>query len=140
MPRVSKEQIRREMEVIRKLINVDNLRDYEIIEQLKIDERTFYRYKKRIENYEYKLWYQTNKDTVEYREAKFHKTLEDGYLLAKKIAEDPKVSALSRLEATKTMCILQAQLAKFAKDGTILYSHSQLPEKVVPIDSKEVTV
>jgi len=45
-----KEAVQAQLNLIRKLKEEDCLSDYQIIKQLKIDSRTFYRYKKRIRN------------------------------------------------------------------------------------------
>src|SRR6185503_4176306 len=117
MPNKARKEVQREKLLIRKLMDIDNLRDDQIIQQLQISVPTFYRYKKKLQKEDAKLHEQQNKDSVKYREAKFHKTLEDGYLLAKRMSEDPNISANSRLEAIKVMCTCQAQMAKLSREG-----------------------
>jgi len=124
--------MQREMEIIRKLINIDNLKDHEVISHLKIDERTFYRYKSRIRKYEMKIWDKQNLDDAKYQLGKLIQSLEDGYIINKRISEDEKQPARDRTEATKTASIFRAQIAKLSKDGpiTILYNpNPELPNK-----------
>jgi len=137
MPNKAKKDIQRDKLLIRKLMDVDNLKDDEIIQQLKISVPTFYRYKKKLQKEDAKLHEQQNKDSVKFREAKLHKTLEDGYLISKRIAEDNKTSARDRLEAIKVMATCQAQMAKLTKEGITF--QPALPEVNI-IESKESTV
>jgi len=130
-------EVDREKQLIRKLMDVDNLKDDAIIQQLQINPRTFYRYKKKLQKEDARLHEKQNKDSVKFREAKFHKTLEDGYLISKKIAEDPKTSARDRLEAIKVMATCQAQLAKLTREG--LTFQPSLPEVNI-IERRESTV
>jgi len=141
MPRNSKEQVQREMEIIWKLLNQDNLKDHQIINQLQIDERTFYRYKARIRKHEMQVWAKQNRDIAEYDLGKFRQTLEDCYLINKRIAEDTSQSARDRTEATKAMVVYQAQIAKLSRDGPIkiLYPSKPLPNKVEG-NEKEITI
>ena len=133
-----RKEVDREKQLIRKLMDVDNLKDDAIIQQLQINPRTFYRYKKKLQKEDAKFHEQQNKDSVKFREAKFHKTLEDGYLISKKIAEDNKTSPRDRLEAVKVMATCQAQLAKLTRDGLVF--QPALPDKMITIEPKESTV
>jgi len=130
----------REKQLIRKLMDVDNLKDDEIIQQLKISVPTFYRYKKKLQKEDAKFHERQNKDSVKFREAKFHKTLEDGYLISKRIAEDNKTSARDRLEAIKVMATCQAQLAKLTKDGLVFQPALPDRDKVISIEARESTI
>ena len=134
MPKNSHKQVEKEKQLIRRLMDIENLKPQQIIEQLQIDESTYYRYLKKIQIEDAKLHEKVNRKAVAYREAKFHKTLEDAYLINKKIAEDPNISAQARIEASKTMCVCQGQLAKLVRDG--LDFTPSLPNKVIPIESK----
>jgi hypothetical protein len=134
----SRAQVEHQKQLIRRLMDIENLKPQQIIDQLQIDERTFRRYRARIEQEDVKLHEKYNLNAVKYRETKFHQTLEDAYLLNKKLAEDPNVSPAARIEASKTMCTCQAQLAKLSREG--LTFTPQLPNKVVEIEGKEVTV
>ncbi len=120
-------------------MDVDNLKPDLIIHQLQITPRTFSRYLKRIQKEDVKLHEQQNKDSVKYREAKFHKTLEDGYLIAKRISEDRDVSPRDRLEAIKVMATCQAQMAKLSKYG-LVFQPALPQDKVVQIEARESTV
>jgi len=137
MPNKAKKDVEREKQLIRKLMDIDNLKDDAIIQQLQISVPTFYRYKKKLQKEDARLHEKQNKDSVKFREAKFHKTLEDGYLISKKIAEDPKTSARDRLEAIKVMATCQAQLAKLTREG--LTFQPSLPEVNI-IERRESTV
>jgi len=133
-----RKEVQREKLLIRKLMDVDNLKDDEIIQQLQIEPRTFRRYKARIEKEDATLHEKYNKNSIKYREAKFHKTLEDGYLIAKKISEDRSLSPTARLEAIKVMCTCQAQMAKLNREG--LTFQPALPVEVIPIETTESTI
>jgi len=139
MPNKARKEVQREKLLIRKLMDIDNLRDDQIIQQLQISVPTFYRYKKKLQKEDAKLHEQQNKDSVKYREAKFHKTLEDGYLLAKRMSEDPNISANSRLEAIKVMCTCQAQMAKLSREG-LTFTPAIPSNKVLELEARESTV
>lgn len=135
MPKATREEVERETALITKLIDVDNLTDHQIIQQLQISEATFYRYKQRIKKKVAAIWEKENKSAVKYREAKFAKTLEDCYLLNKKIAENTNMPPMARIEASKTMVTCQAQLAKLSRDGPVFN-----PSLPVSVNAKEITV
>ena len=133
-----KREVDREKQLIRKLMDVDNLKDDAIIQQLQINPRTFYRYKKKLQKEDAKFHEQQNKDSVKFREAKFHKTLEDGYLISKRIAEDSKTSARDRLEAIKVMATCQAQMSKLARYGAVF--KPELPGEVLELEQRESNI
>ena len=139
MPNKARKEVQREKLLIRKLMDVDNLKDDEIIQQLQISVPTFYRYKKKLQMEDVKFHEKQNKDSVKFREAKFHKTLEDGYLISKRISEDRNTSARDRLEAIKVMCTCQAQMAKLNREG-LSFQPSLPSDKVIPIETTESTV
>jgi hypothetical protein len=139
MPNKARKEVERDKLLIRKLMDVDNLKPDVIIHQLQITPRTFSRYLKRIQKEDVKLHEQQNKDSVRYREAKFHKTLEDGYLIAKRISEDRDVSPRDRLEAIKVMATCQAQMAKLSKYG-LTFQPALPDQKVMAIEARESTV
>ena len=140
MPNKARKEVQREKLLIRKLMDVDNLKDDEIIQQLQISVPTFYRYKKKLQIEDVKLHEKQNKDSVKYREAKFHKTLEDGYLISKRISEDRNTSARDRLEAIKVMCTCQAQMAKLNREGLSFQPALPSDNKVIPVETTESTV
>jgi len=139
MPNKAKKDVEREKQLIRKLMDIDNLKDDAIIQQLQISVPTFYRYKKKLQKEDARLHEKQNKDSVKFREAKFHKTLEDGYLISKKIAEDDRTSARDRLEAIKVMATCQAQMAKLSRYG-LIFQPALPSDKVITIEPKESTV
>ncbi len=142
MPNKARREVDNQTRLIRKLMDTDNLNKQQIIDQLQIDERTFRRYLTRIMKQDAKLHEQQNKDAVQYRESRFHKALEDAYLINKRIAEDTRMPAMARIDASKTMVTCQAQLAKLAKYGLVFTPQTQaeLPNKVVEVEGKEVTI
>ena len=135
-----RDQVRREMDIIYNLMyGKPNLSDEEIIEQLQINERTFRRYKNRIEAQYSKVWEKESQDRARYAYAKFNRTLEYCYRETKKIIDDGRTKPSEKIEAIKTLDVLASQIAKLGKDGPIFTP--QLPSnKVIPIDSKEITV
>ena len=140
MSNKARREVENQTRLIRKLMDIDNLKPEQIIDQLQIDERTFRRYIKRIMNQDAKLHEQLNKDAVKYREAKLHKTLEDAYLINKRIAEDTRMPAMARIDASKTMVLCQIQIAKLTKYGVVFNVNPELPNKVVEVEGREVTV
>jgi len=134
-----RKDVNRDKLLIRKLMDVDNLKDDAIIQQLQISVPTFYRYKKRIQREDARLHEKQNKDSVKFREAKLHKTLEDGYLIAKAMSEDKHTPPNSRLEAIKVMCTCQAQMAKLSRYG-LVFQPALPADKVITIEPKESTV
>ena len=137
MPNKARKDVQREKQLIRKLMDIDNLKDDAIIQQLQISVPTFYRYKRRIQKEDARLHEKNNRDSVKFREAKFHKTLEDGYLISKKIAEDQRTSARDRLEAIKVMATCQAQMAKLSREGLTFQPALPQDNKVITIEPRE---
>ena len=137
MPNKARKEVDREKQLIRKFMDVDNLKDDAIIQQLQINPRTFYRYKKKLQIEDAKLHEKQNKDSVKFREAKFHKTLEDGYLISKRISEDRSLSPTARLEAVKVMCTCQAQMAKLSREGLTFQPALPQDNKVITIEPRE---
>jgi hypothetical protein len=137
MPNKARDQVRRELELIRKLSEDDNLSDNEILEQLKISQPTLDRYKRRIRQQYIKAWEKQDSNRAEYTYAKFQATLDYCYRETKKIIDSDKSKPMERIEAIKTLDVLASQIATLAKDGPIF--KPQLP-KVLEIDAKEVTV
>ena len=133
-----REQVRRELELIRKLSEDDNLSDNEILEQLQISQPTLDRYKRRIRQQYIKAWERQDINRVEYTYIRFKNTLEYCYRETKKIIDNPGSKPMERIEAIKTLAVLDSQIATLAKDGPIF--KPQLPSKVIEIDAKEVTV
>ena len=138
MTNKSKDNVHRELELIRKLMDEDNLSDYQIIEQLQINRRTFYRYKKKLRVIYEKEWAKNNTANTLYSYGKFYDSLEYGYREAKKIVDNPNSKPLERIEAIKTMCSAKQQIAQLDRKGPIF--QPQLPNKVLEIASKEITV
>ncbi len=120
-------QVRREMDIIQDLMyGKDNLSDEEIIDQLQINDRTFRRYKKRIELQYAKVWEKEGTDRARYTYAKFNRTLEYCYRETKKIIDNPNSKPLERVEAIKTLDVLAGQIAELGRDGPIF--KPQLPQ------------
>ena len=138
MPKQSQQEVESQTRLIRRLIDKEDLTKDQIIEQLQISERTFYYYNKRIRKQDVKQWDKENKDSINYRKVKFFQSLENCYKINKRIAESERYSPHDRIEASKVMVTAQAQLAKLAKDGPTF--NPQLPNKVITVESKEITV
>ena len=127
-----RDEVRRQMALISKFMyGKDNLSDEEIIDQLRINDRTFRRYKARIEKEYSKVWEKESIDRARYAYAKFNRTLEYCYRETKKIIDNPNSKPLERIEAIKTLDVLASQIATLAKDGPVF--KPQLPDKVIPL-------
>ena len=138
MANKSRDNIQRDLELIRKLIDEDNLSDYQVMQKLQIPERTFYRYKKKLRVIYEKNWEKTHSDNTLYAYHKFHDSLEECVRGCREIIKDPRTSAHDKIEAYKTMCSARQQLSKLDSQGPIF--QPQLPNKVIPVNSKEITV
>ena len=138
MANKSRDNIRRDLELIRKLTDEDGLSDHEIMQQLQITEPTFYRYKRRLRSIYEKQWEKDDTANTNYSYARFHDALEECYRGCKKIIKDPHVSAHDKIDAYRTMCSAKQQIAQLDKKGPIF--KPQLSNKVIHVNSKEITV
>jgi len=132
-----REQIQREINLIRRLQDKEGMNDEQIIEQLQIEERTYRRYKHRIMKECAKIWEKENKDAVMYRFAKLHKTLEDCYNINLRIVNDHNSSFRDKQESSKIMVTCQAQLVRLSRDGPVFNPALPAPNKVLEIEGKE---
>jgi len=137
MSNKAREQVRREQELIRRLID-QNLSDDEIIQQMQISVPTFYRIKKKIRQQYTRTWQKENKDNTKHAHARLSRTLEYCYRETKKIIDNPNTKNADRIEAIKTLDVLAAQIAKLEDKGPSFTP--VLPNKVIPIEGKEATV
>ena len=116
----------------------DGLSDYEIIQQLQINERTFYRYKKKLRIVYEKEWSKRNTANTLYSYYKFRDSLELAYREAHKIVKNPHSKPLEKLQALETMCSAREQLAELDKKGPTFKPQTI---KVLQVnDSKEISV
>ena len=133
-------EVRRQMELISKFIfGKDNLSDEEIIYQLQIPERTYRRYKSRIEKELTKQWEKQSQDRAGFAHARLSMRLEYCARETKKIIDDPSSRPTDKIEAIKTLDILEAQIATLSREGPTTV-RPQLPNKVVKINSTEQEV
>jgi len=139
MTNKSREQVRRELELIRKLMEDKNLSDNEIIQQLKITEPTFYRYKRRLRKIYTKTWETMNRDNTKYAYAKLNNTLEYCYRETKKIIDSPDSKATDKIEAIKALDVIASQMAKLSKHGPI-FTPSLPNNKVIEVEGKEINI
>ena len=132
-------QVKHEMEIIEELMyGKPNLSDKEIINQLQINDRTFRRYRNRIEEKNVKIWEKEAQDRSRRAHARLNMKLEYLARETKKIIDDNHNKPSERIEAIKTLDILEAQIATLAREGPVF--RAQLPNKVVKIDSTEQEV
>jgi hypothetical protein len=139
MANKSRDNVRRELEIIRKLMDEDNLTDRQIIDQLQINERTFFRYKKKLRTIYEKEWSKSDTKNTLYSYYRFKDSLEYAYREAKKIVDSGNSRPMEKLSALETMCSAREQLAELDKDGPS--SKIQIPNKVLIVnDPKEIRV
>jgi hypothetical protein len=134
-----RDAVQAQINLIRKLKEEDCLSDYQIINRLGIDERTFYRYKKKLRTIDEKLWEKVHIDSRKYRIVMLLKTMEEIYEGNKKIFQDPKASNHDKTEASKVMGIAQRHMYDLVTRGPA--AGYELPVPALPIiqEVKELT-
>ena len=138
MPNKARSQVRRDMDLIQRLMDKNNLDDDEIIRQLGISKRTLQRYQKRIRKEYAKAYLQLNKDNAQYAHARFSNTLDYCIRETRKIIMDNNTRAADRIEAIKTLDILTALYSKLERDGAVF--KPELPKVITIEPSKENSI
>jgi hypothetical protein len=91
--------------------------DGQIMETLRIPNRTYYRYKRRITNEDKQQWAKVVKESLESRALKILQSLQWAYFLNKKIAEDQTAQASIRIKASQVMIDTQVNIYYLLKRG-----------------------
>lgn len=127
MPKASKEQVKRETDIIRHLSQVEGLKDYQIRKQLGIDRSTLWRYFQRINKQDAKEWQKSFLDPnlVNARAKQMERILEDGLSVCIKQMNDGSLEPREQREAVMLADTISAHLLKLAMKGP---TFTMLPE------------
>jgi hypothetical protein len=120
MSNKSRSQIEKETNLIRRFLenNLERgLGHEDIIKELGISRATYYRYVRRIYKHYEKVWDEIYLPSVKYRTVQLADCFNTCIQFCKEIMDDPNTKPSDRIEAAKTMCEAQANLAKLAMDG-----------------------
>ena len=117
MPRNSKQLV--EARSIRIRLMEDNKSDRQIIQELGINNHTYYTYKSRIQKEDAHIWDRIHMDSAKYRATQFIKLLEECFLINRAIALSNKEDSRVRIEASKAMCEAAANIFKIVNEGSI---------------------
>ena len=104
--------------MISKLLN-QGLSHDQIIEQLKIDRSTFYRYLKTMRDIETEIWSKVEIDSARYRGLALLRSFEDTVRICTTIAQSNNVSNKDRIEACKARDIANAHILRLVSEGTM---------------------
>ena len=124
MGNISKIEAQNNRNIISKLLN-QGLSHDQIIEQLKIDRSTFYRYLKQMRDIETQIWSKVEIDSARYRGLALLRSFEDTVRICTTIAQSNNVSNKDRIEACKARDIANAHILRLVSEGT-MFRH--LPE------------
>jgi len=124
MGNISKIESQNNRNIISKLLN-QGLSHDQIIEQLKIDRSTFYRYLKQMRDIETEIWSKVEIDSARYRGLALLRSFEDTVRICTTIAQSNNVSNKDRIEACKARDIANAHILRLVSEGT-MFRH--LPE------------
>ena len=116
MPRNSKQLVEAQSNRIRKLME-KNKSDRQIIQELGINNHTYYTYKWRIQKEDAHLRDKIHIDSAKYRAVQLIQLLEDCKNTCIKIRDDKTEMAKDRIEAAKTACEVQANIFKLINEG-----------------------
>ena len=124
MGNISKVEAQNNRNIISKLLN-QGLSHDQIIDQLKIDRSTFYRYLKQMRDIETEIWSKVEIDSARYRGLALLRSFEDTVRICTTIAQSNNVSNKDRIEACKARDIANAHILRLVSEGT-MFRH--LPE------------
>ena len=124
MGNITKIEAQNNRNIISKLLN-QGLSHDQIIEQLKIDRSTFYRYLKQMRDIETEIWSKVEIDSARYRGLALLRSFEDTVRICTTIAQSNNVSNKDRIEACKARDIANAHILRLVSEGT-MFRH--LPE------------
>ena len=118
MGNISKIEAQNNRNIISKLLN-QGLSHDQIIEQLKIDRSTFYRYLKQMRDIETEIWSKVEIDSARYRGLALLRSFEDTVRICTTIAQSHNVSNKDRIEACKARDIANAHILRLVSEGTM---------------------
>ena len=118
MGNISKIEAQNNRNIISKLLN-QGLSHDQIIEQLKIDRSTFYRYLKQMRDIETEIWSKVEIDSARYRGLALLRSFEDTVRICTTIAQSNNVSNKDRIEACKARDIANAHILRLVSEGTM---------------------
>jgi len=118
MGNISKVEAQNNRNIISKLLN-QGLSHDQIIEQLKIDRSTFYRYLKQMRDIETEIWSKVEIDSARYRGLALLRSFEDTVRICTTIAQSNNVSNKDRIEACKARDIANAHILRLVSEGTM---------------------
>ena len=124
MANISKAQAQQIRNNITKYLQ-DGLSHDDIIERLKIDRSTFYRYLKQMRDIETKIWSKVEIDSARYRGLALLRSFEDTVRICTQIAQSNGTSNKDRIEACKARDMANAHILRLVSEGT-MFRH--LPE------------
>lgn len=109
----------------------DNFKPAEIIDKLKIDERSFYRYQNKILKEDARLWEKHDWDNQNARAMQMLKALEECRNVNRSIMYDTKVSARDRSLASKYYFSACGALLKLSREGPNFNTDTFIPDKEI---------
>jgi len=118
MGNITKVEAQNNRNIISKLLN-QGLSHDQIIEQLKIDRSTFYRYLKQMRDIETQIWSKVEIDSARYRGLALLRSFEDTVRICTTIAQSNNVSNKDRIEACKARDIANAHILRLVSEGTM---------------------
>src|SRR6188474_997877 len=118
MGNISKIEAQNNRNIISKLLN-QGLSHDQIIDQLKIDRSTFYRYLKQMRDIETEIWSKVEIDSARYRGLALLRSFEDTVRICTTIAQSNNVSNKDRIEACKARDIANAHILRLVSEGTM---------------------
>ena len=89
----------------------------DIMNELQISEATYYRHVKRIMDEDAKVWDKVHMDSAKYRSQRLIDDLLNCVNLCKQITNDENARPNDRIEASKTLCIAEANIFKMVNEG-----------------------
>ena len=118
MGNITKVEAQNNRNMISKLLN-QGLSHDQIIDQLKIDRSTFYRYLKQMRDIETQIWSKVEIDSARYRGLALLRSFEDTVRICTTIAQSNNVSNKDRIEACKARDIANAHILRLVSEGTM---------------------
>jgi hypothetical protein len=116
MGRKSSNVVNAEINRIRRVLESTDKPDTEIMEELQIKEKTFYRYKQRIHEQDKDAWLEIAKESLESAALKVKKSLDYCIKISKDVADNSQ-DQRARLEAAKKVVECTMMYYKMLKEG-----------------------
>jgi len=116
MGRNSKNVLNAEINRLRRVLESTDKADYELIEELKIKQTTFYRYKNKIQEQDKAAWLEIAKESLESAALKVKKSLDYAIKIYKDVA-DNSPDQRARIEAAKKLVECQIIFYRMLEKG-----------------------